>query len=108
MLGFETDAPGDYGRIIKADEHHALNFIVQSTAADLCLEKAALINKFLKDKAIGSHLAFVVHDSIVIDFDMQDRHLLPKIKEIMSDTRWGKFEINTSIGRNYGDMQRAK
>ncbi len=98
----------DYGKTIKADEHHALNFIIQSTAADLCLEKAALINKLLKDEASSSHLAFVVHDSIVIDFDMQDRHLLPKIKEIMSNTRWGKFEINTSIGRNYGDMKRAK
>ncbi len=98
----------DYGRTIKADEHHALNFIVQSSAADLCLEKAALINKLLKDRASNSHLAFVVHDSIVIDFDMRDRHLLSEIKEIMSNTRWGKFEINTSVGRDYGSMKRAK
>lgn len=98
----------EYGRTILADEHHALNFIVQSTAADLCLEKAVLINKLLKDKAKKSYVSFVVHDSVVLDFDMQDRHLLPEIKEIMSSTRWGKFEINTSIGRNYGDMKRAK
>ncbi len=98
----------EFGRTIEVDERRALNFIIQSTTADLTLMKAVKINNLLKEKAIKSYVAFIVHDSIVIDLSMEDRHLIDEMKKVMAKTKWGNFCINTSIGRNFGDMRRTK
>ena len=98
----------EFGRTIEADEHHALNFIIQSTAADLTLMKAAKINNLLKERSSKSYVAFVVHDSIVVDISMEDKNLITEMKEIMSRTKWGEFGINASLGRHYGAMKKAK
>ena len=98
----------EFGRIIEVDERRALNFLIQSTAADLTLMKAVKINNLLKETASKSYVAFVVHDSIVIDLSMEDKNLVEQMKKIMASTRWGSFEINTSIGRDYGSMRKAK
>jgi len=98
----------EFGRTIEVDERRALNFIIQSTAADLTLMKAVKINNLLKERASKSYVSFVVHDSIVIDLSMEDRFLIDEMKKIMSATKWGHFGINVSLGRDYGSMRKAK
>ena len=95
-----------YGRIIEADEHHALNYIIQSTASDMFLRRMIAVHEFLKDKK--SNIAFSLHDSLVIDFTDDEKHMIPAIKDLFADTELGVFKVNLSAGKNFGDMKRLK
>jgi DNA polymerase I-like protein with 3'-5' exonuclease and polymerase domains len=57
----------------------------------------------LKDRK--SHIAFSVHDSLVIDFDMEDKDLLSEMVNVFSETDLAKFKVNMSIGKDYGSMR---
>jgi len=92
-----------YGRQIEADRHHALNYIVQSTASDLVLSNAFAIAKSLKGKK--SFISFTLHDSIVIDFDDSDRELIGGLLEQFAETPFGAFKVNLSAGKSYGEMK---
>lgn len=95
-----------YDRIIPSDKHHALNYIIQSTTSDLFLRTMVEVNKLLEDKK--SHIAFCVHDSLVIDLADEDKHLVPQIKEVFGNTDLGAFRVNLSAGKNYGDLKELK
>jgi len=95
-----------FTREIEADKHHALNYIVQSTAADLFLRQMIKAWRMLKGK--DSYIAFALHDSIVIDFAEKDIKCLKKIKEAFQTTDLGNFLVNTSAGRDFGSMKRLK
>ena len=90
------------------DEHHALNYIIQSTTAELTLLQAMKIDYLLRNQASGSSLSCIIHDAIVIDFDKRDEHLLPKIKNLMSSTKFGEFKINISKGNNLGNLKELR
>ena len=92
-----------YGREIKADNEHAINYILQSTASDCFLRQAIKINDLLKDKK--SFIKFLVHDSIVIDVSSEDKQLVKEICNTFSKTDFGKFVITKKIGKNYGEMK---
>jgi len=95
-----------YGKIIPSDEHHALNYIIQSTTSDLFLRRMIEVNKILESSK--SHIAFCVHDSLVIDLHEEDKHLVPQIKKTFSETDLGVFKTNLSAGKNYGQLQELK
>ena len=95
-----------FDRNISADNHHALNYIIQSTTSDLFLRQAIKINKLLKDKK--SYIAFTLHDSLVIDCVEGDMPIIRELVEVFRDTPLGKFVVNISIGNSYGNMQRLK
>jgi len=99
--GEEVKTP--YGRVIASDRHHALNYLVQSTTSDLVLEKAIEAHDVLSDKK--SKICFTVHDSIVIDYSMEDRASLTSIVNTLRDTRFGNFNVNVSAGKNYGNLK---
>lgn len=93
-----------YGREIEAvDEYHALNYCVQSTASDMFLEQSLKINDMLKDKK--SSIAFLNHDSITIDVAKQDKDMIQEMIEAFRDTKFGKFRVKASLGKNLGEMQ---
>jgi hypothetical protein len=92
-----------WGRTIDSDEHHALNYIIQSTAADLFLRQMIKVWELLKDRK--SSIAFCLHDSLVIDLCEEDGPLIHEIKEAFADTDLGKFKVNVSGGRNFGEMK---
>jgi len=95
------------GKVIKdVDLHHALNYIIQSTTAELTLLQAIKINHLLQDRAARSFISCIIHDSIVIDLDKQDEHLLVPIRDLMSSTKFGKFGVNTSRGKNLGSLKK--
>ena len=91
-----------FDRKIEADEHHALNYTIQSTAADLFLRQMIKIWEKLQDRK--SYVAFCLHDSLVIDFSEEDMDILKELKKIFKDTDLGQFKVNVSVGKNYGKM----
>lgn len=94
----------DFERAMSCDSYHAVNYLIQSTTNDIFVEQVYEVLKFLKDKK--SHIAFTIHDSFVIDLDRSEKHLLPQIKEIFANTRYGKFLTNIKYGKNYYDMEK--
>jgi len=92
-----------YGRQIKADKEHSLNYILQSTASDVFLRQTIKINDLLKNKK--SFVKFLIHDSIVLDMSTEDKDLIKDICKTFADTDFGKFIITKKVGKNYGDMK---
>ena len=95
-----------FARDIKSDQHHALNYLIQSTAADLALEQAVKIRKLLSGRK--TKISFIIHDSIVLDFCSEDKELFNEIGLLMGDTRFGKFLVSANIGKNFADLKEAK
>ena len=95
-----------FNRTIESDKHHALNYIVQSTAADLFFKQMIKVWKLLEGRE--SKIAFCLHDSLVIDYCEKDNDILVKLKKAFSETELGNFMVNVSVGENYGQMNRLK
>jgi hypothetical protein len=87
-----------------ASQHHALNYTVQSTAADIVLEQACDLRDFLKDKK--SFITMLMHDAIIIDLSKEDREHLMEIKKIIEQTRIGTIPTTIGMGKNYGNMEK--
>jgi len=92
-----------FGREIVADDFHALNYIIQSTTSDLFLRRALAVNKMLYGRK--SNIAFMIHDSLVIDFSNEDKELLKKMISMFSNTSMGSFKTNISVGKNFGALR---
>ena len=97
----------DYGRIIEnVDEHHALNYIVQSTTIDMVHEQADKVYELLKGRK--SHIAFLIHDAVYIDLAEEDRYEILNLLNTFKKTRYNMFKVNVSAGRNLGAMKELK
>ena len=92
-----------FDRSIIVDERRALNYVVQSTTADLVLDKAVEIEEFLKDKK--SFVSHIVHDEIVLDMVDEERHLIVDIKKMFAENRLGNYMVNLKAGKNYYDLE---
>jgi len=92
-----------YERKIEVDDKKALNYVIQSTTSDLVLKQAIKINKLFKK----SFIAFIIHDSVIIDVDRSDQQRLNEIIDVFSDTDFGRFKTNIALGKNFGDMRRV-
>ena len=86
-------------------EHHALNYLVQSTAAELTLKQAVKLEYLLRKQSHGSHIAFLIHDAVVIDMKKEDEHLLKSLVTLMSSTNFGNFMVNIKRGKTLGSMK---
>ena len=93
-------------RAIQADKHHALNYLIQSTTSDVVLSRAVKIADLLRSKK--SFISFTLHDSIIIDYSDGERELIEGILRIFSQTPFGKFRVNLSAGKSYGEMRRIQ
>jgi len=95
-----------YGKVIEVvSRHHALNYLVQSTAAELALKQALKIDYLLRTNGSGSTIAFLIHDAIVLDLKKEDEWLLPSIKALMSSTNFGEFLVNIKKGECLGSLR---
>ena len=90
-------------REIETDDRRALNYIVQSTSSDVCIEQAFKLRKLFQNKR--TKICYLLHDSVILDFAKEDRHLFLEAKSMFSDTRFGKYVVNSAIGKNFGDMR---
>jgi DNA polymerase I-like protein with 3'-5' exonuclease and polymerase domains len=95
-----------FNRKIPASKHHALNYIVQSTSSDLFLRRLVAINERLK--GMNSFVTFSIHDSLVIDLDENERHVLSELVEIFQNTDLGNFKANVSVGKNFAEMRKIQ
>jgi len=95
-----------FGRIISADAHHAMSYLIQSTCSDVVLRQMIKLDKYLQDKA--SHIAFCVHDEVVLDLTDGECALINVLVEHFSNTALGKFGVNVKYGKSYGDMREWK
>ena len=94
----------DFEREIEADDYHALNYLIQSTASDLFLEQVYKVFKILEDNNCKSYVSMLIHDSMILDFDRMDYKLLNQIKDAFKQTRYGDFKLNIQVGRTLGDL----
>jgi len=99
---------GDYintifGRDIQVDRRRAFNYIIQSTTADLVIERAIAIDNFLEGRA--SFVSHIVHDEIVIDFSDDERDLIVEIRDLFANNRLGHFMVNLKAGKDYYDLK---
>jgi len=95
-----------FNRTIPASAHHALNYIIQSTTADMFLRQMIKVRESLEGK--DSYIAFSLHDSIVLDFSEKNMRDLVKLKEVFEDTQFGKLLVNVSAGKSFGEMKKIK
>jgi len=95
-----------YNRAIRADRHHSMSYIIQSTFSDMLLRQMIKIGKFLED--YKSHIAFCIHDSIVLDMPDDEKHMIPEIKKMFSDTDLGDFSTSVKAGKNFGKLYSLK
>ncbi len=92
-----------FGRKIKVNDYKALNYIIQSTTADLVNNRAVEISKFLKDKK--SFVSHIVHDEIVIDLHGEEKHLVTEIEKIFKNNKLGQYKTNIKAAKNYYDLE---
>jgi hypothetical protein len=102
--GHSVETP--FNRSIEVAEEKALNYLIQSTTSDLFLTQAIKVFNILSDS--NSHIAFCIHDSLVIDMSRSDQHLMQEIMSLFSDTSFGHFKTNISIGKDYGNMRKIQ
>ena len=103
--GSRVETP--FGKVIEdVDKHHALNYIIQSTTAELTLLQALKVDHLLRTQSEKSFISCIIHDSIVIDLSDDDYHFVEQAKTLMSSTRFGMFKINTSMGNSLGDLEK--
>ena len=57
---------------------------------------------------VKSNIAFLIHDAVIIDLADEDRYEILNMLDTFSNTRLGTFKVNTSIGKNLGEMKELK
>ena len=92
-----------YGRVIQSDEFHSVNYIVQSTTADMALRQVLKVNELLKN--CKSKIKMIIHDNIIIDVKKEEKELIKQIVDTYNNTEFGKFKSSVKIGKNLGDMR---
>ena len=95
-----------FKRSIIVDDRKALNYLVQSTTADLVLDKAVEIDEFLQGKK--SFVSHIVHDEIVLDMADDERELIVDIKKMFAENKLGNYLVNLKAGQNYFDLEDLK
>ena len=95
-----------FGRKVKADKFHALNALIQSTTSDTFLRRAIAVNKLLEGRK--SFTMGLIHDSMVIDFDRNDKDILENLIKEFGNTDLGIFKVNASLGTNFGNMRKFR
>jgi len=95
-----------FGRKIKVSEDKAVNYLIQSTTSDLFLTSAIKVDKMLENKK--SNICFCVHDSLVLDYAEEDQSILNEVAQEFSNTKFGFFNTNLSLGKNFGSMRKVR
>lgn len=91
-----------FGTLIKPNKTYAaFNNYVQSTAADIVVDKIEEIKNWIKNKK--SSFMFQVHDSFVLDVSPEDIGAVEEIKQILSKYNDMIFDVEVSSGKNYSE-----
>jgi len=93
-----------YGRNIESDEFHSINYIVQSSTADMVLRQVVKVDSILKNTR--SKIKMIIHDNIVLDMCKEDKHLVRQIVSTYNNTDFGKFVSSVKIGKSLNEMRK--
>ena len=93
-----------FGRVIEADQKHALNYLIQSTSSDIFLDRALAIHDYLKNKK--SYVSMLIHDSIILDLCNSDLDNVKEMVNIFSQTKFGTYRVGVKAGKNFGDLRK--
>ncbi len=89
-----------FGTLIKPNKSYAaFNNYVQSTAADIVVDKISEIKDWLKNKK--SSFMFQVHDSFILDISPEDLNAIKEIESILSKYNDMVFDVEVLSGKNY-------
>ena len=69
----------------------------------MVLRQAINLDKLLENNK--TKIAFIVHDSVVLDMSRDDAGLVKEIFRTFSNTDFGNFKTNVSAGKNFGDLK---
>jgi DNA polymerase I-like protein with 3'-5' exonuclease and polymerase domains len=93
-----------FGTIIRPNKTYAaFNNYIQSTAADIVADKLLEIKEYIKDKNIS--FMFQVYDSFIFDFSEDSLIYIEELKDILSKYNDMRFDIESYIGENYGELR---
>lgn len=96
-----------FGTIIRPNKTYAaFNNYIQSTAADIVADKLLVIKEYIKDKNIS--FMFQVYDSFIFDFSEDSLIYIQELKDILSKYNDMRFDIESYIGENYGELRLFK
>ena len=95
-----------FDKTIPSENRTALNYIIQSTCAENVLRQMIKVSNYMR--GCKSYVAFPIHDSIVLDFSIEDRERLGEIIDIFSTTDLGKFKVNLSVGKDFGNLKKLE
>jgi len=98
--GVEVSTP--YGRKIACDRDHALNYLLQSTSSDVCMEQAFRIRKIFE--GCKTKICYLLHDSVVLDFSREDLKKFEEARRAFGETRFGNYMVSAKLGKNFKDM----
>lgn len=93
-----------FGRVIESDQYHFLNYLIQSTTADLVLRQILKIQEYLANDV--SFISCIIHDAVLLDVEHDDRKRYREIADIFGHNCFGFFPVNISIGKDYGNMSK--
>jgi len=93
-----------FGRQIQTTEKLSLNYLLQSCTNDAIME--SLVGAYRNAAALKGSLAFVIHDSVVLDCKREDASLLEEFKSQLENTRFGKYRCSFHIGKDFGNLRR--
>ena len=62
----------------------------------------------VKEWGLKSNIAFFIHDSVVLDFDVREKDRIDDIVSVLSHFDDYKFDLHMNLGKNYGDMREIK
>ena len=93
-----------FGRKIQTTEKLSLNYLLQSCTNDAIME--SLVRAYKNLPKFKGSLAFVIHDSVVLDCKREDASLLEEFKSQLEQTRFGKYRCSFHIGKDFGNLRR--
>ena len=93
-----------FKRNVKCDDFHAFNYLIQSTCADMVLDRMVAIYKLLQGRK--SYVAFTLHDSVILDFHSEDKDLIKPIIEEYRETKLGRFMTTVSAGKDLYNLNK--
>jgi len=90
-------------------KHKKISYMIQSTTNCNMLQSAININDYLKSNCVKSKVAFMIHDSVIVDWDEGEfvNHF-DVVQSIFESTKLGKYNFNVSMGKNFKDMEKVE
>ena len=96
--GYVTNRFGRRRRLRSSEGYKAPNALVQGSCADYIKNRMVEVHKFLIP--YKSNMILQIHDELVVEIHESERHLVPKIKDIMEDChKW--FIVNLTVDVEY-------